>query len=43
MKTITLKHFNKILKRIILTRKLKAESKLVKKESLKVLREFERL
>jgi len=38
-----LKHYNKIQKRKIIAKKLEQESKLVGKESLKVLKEFENL
>ena len=35
--------YNKLYKRRLLTKKLQSESKLVSKESLKVLHEFEKL
>ena len=34
-------HYNKIQKRLILEKRLKKESELVKKDSIKVLKEFE--
>ena len=37
----TLAHYNKIQKRQILDKTLKAESKLVRKESMSVLKDFE--
>jgi len=38
-----LDHYNKIQRRMILQEKLKKESKLVKQESISVLREFENI
>ena len=38
-----IEYYNKIQKRQILEKKLKAESKLVKKDSMNVLKEFEKI
>lgn len=38
-----IEHYNKLQKRMILERKLRKESELVKSESLSVLKEFEEL